>query len=93
VAPKLLRAVETAPSEQDLLSLLDGLVRDGSSHRLAEAELAEMARVASKLRQIGPAVPGELEAYKLWGPRVACYAFDWYRGDGPGMVTAAEPQR
>jgi hypothetical protein len=87
IAAKLIQAVERAPKDGTWPKLLadleagrfDGVVLDAR-------ERSEIAAIAAKLSDLGERMPGPLDSFQRWGPRVGCYSFDWHRPIAAGRA-------
>jgi hypothetical protein len=80
VASKLIQALETAAEDGTWARLLDDLEKGRcEAVPCSEPERNEIGRISAKLARLGGQIPDELDAYRRWAPRVACYSFDWHR--------------
>jgi hypothetical protein len=75
-------AIERAAASTSWPDVLDNLAQGRVPGLVcSEREKSEIAAVAAKLTPIGQHVPAELDAYRRWAARVACYSFDWHRAE------------
>jgi len=85
IAARVIDALDRAPDDGSWPDLLEALAGGRVAGVVcSEREKREIDAVASTLRRIGDRMPAELEAYRRWAPRVACYSFDWHRAEPGG---------